>query len=725
MSLLATLNPNGSSLYDPTGAAYVVGPGTAHAAVSDADDLTFVRGAARYIGHFNADTAAWTFTLSTATIAAGTTVTDLWVRSSSRISPMGVGYPAGLVMSVYTTSVSHASNTINLILPLSMGSALTNLTSTVSWSIGTFPLTQAQVDALALDTLNYVGGSYQETDIDIAELALDIYVATIPTPTSVLPATSTITTSKPLLQASFTAPQGASGGNYARLRRHWQTASNSGFTTSVTDYYDAAYSSPTTSTNGTFQVTTRLPQGTWYLRCRLEDPTGASVGVGSWSSTNTLTIAHVPTTTAHVPAAGNTIQYSTTPTVSWAFSDIDTTDAQTKFQVQLWKTSAPGTLLDSGLITSATGSYTFLTGIDATWKDTELRWHVLVQDGDAVSSGYSIDKIFFMSDLPVVAVTNPAAAAVITTSAPLVTWTTGLTAGRTQAQFKVDIIRASVVQSSSGWITSAALLWQVPAPVVTVGPTHQVTVTVIDSVGLVGTSTNSFTATYAAPTTPVWTIDQTQFPTKGYYSLDWTSANVDANFFAWRVYRRVVGTTTWILLFQTGNVGTRLYKDYLAASNSNYEYAVVQVSYQFSAYTESVYPVLTAFGILQKYMLLCPSNETLNMSFEGVEADAFGLEIEQATTKYIGFGRRSETGTSYGHKGSLTARFRDNYVTGITARAQRLSFEGLQATRAVIYLKKPFGDTYKVALMTGNVSLTAGSGLHEYGSIQVDYEELA
>lgn len=555
--------------------------------------------------------------------------------------------------------------------------------------------------------------------LSIYKVQVSLRTAATPVPTSVLPVNGgTVTTSRPAVSASI-----ASTGDFLNrpFKRQWQFATDAGFTTGVQTYTDAASAiNPSGSMNPSWG-SNRLAQGTWYLRCRSVDDAG---NTSAWSGTNTFTVAHVPTTGDHAPAAGNFIQYTTTPTLDWTFSDIDPTDSQTKYRVQFWRSADPGTVLDSTELTSVNTFHQFVSGISATWKDNELRWKVYVKDLDGVSSGYSTEKIFWMADPDVIAITYPAPAEVITTPSPLVTWTNTLTSGRTQAQYKVDIYRAAVLVYSSGWVVSSTPSHQVTAPTVTVGPTHTVTVSVIDSVGIVGTMSNNFTATYIAPTNPTYSVSATNFPLKGYYFLDWSASTADAAFYAWRVYRRPAFTGTYALIFETLNVSERTFKDYLAPSLEQVEYAVVQVTVEFATQVESAYDPTAIIAEQLKYILVVPDNDTLNLTLESVKGDKFGDEVEQATMNLVGRGRRVEIGENYGTIGSLTAVFRDNTVTGFTARQQRIAFELLRSSKVRIYLRKPFGDVYEVTLMTGDVTLTPGTGNHEYAEVDIDYVEI-
>ena len=541
---------------------------------------------------------------------------------------------------------------------------------------------------------------------------------TVPVPTAITPANgTTVTTSRPTLGASVAAMTGGS-----LMRREWQFASDSGFTANLLTVTEPVGNlTATPSAPFAFPaLPTRRAQGVWYLRARALDQDGI---YGAYSTTGqSFTISHPATTTSRTPFGGATIQYSTVPQVNWVFSDIDTDDFQLKYQALLWKTSAPGTVLDSGLVTSANPFHIFSSGIDATWKNTELRWQVRVYDQDNVTAGYSIENVFFMRDIPVTTITNPSNGGVITTPQPLVTWTNVFSGGATQAQYKVDITRGTVI-ATSGWLLGTALSWQVPTPVVTVGPTHQVTVSVVDSNGLMGVTINNFTATYAATTIPTFTVDGSSYSSSGLVVIDWAGATADGNFYSWKVLRRPVGSSTWTNIFETQTVSTRNYRDFLAPSQVPLEYVVVQTDINFGTFVESVYVPIAFTGTTPRYLLVCPSLESLNMVLYQVHTDSFGDEQESATINLIGRGRRVEYGSNFGQIGSLTASLRD-VPGGPTARAQRLAIEALRDSQRIVYFRNPFGDVFQVSMPSAKFDRVAGVGLQEYLELSLDYVEI-
>lgn len=539
---------------------------------------------------------------------------------------------------------------------------------------------------------------------------------TVPVPTNVTPAASTTqTTSRPAIGADVGAMSGGS-----LVRREWQFATDAGFIANVLNILEATGAATKTGSITFPVLPSRLFQGTWFVRARAKDEDDV---YGSYSSGQSFTVSHPATTSSRAPGAGSTRQYGSSLIASWVFSDIDPEDFQLKYQAQLWKASAPGSPIDSTLLTSGNLFHTF-TIPDTTWRDVDLRWKVQVQDQDSATAGYSVEQSFFLSDPPTITVTSPTLNQVITTAAPLITWSFSATLSRTATQFKVDItnLTTGVLAISSGWIAGTATSWQVPTPTISVGPSYSVTVSVIDSVGLTGTGSQPFTASYAAPATPTFTVNTAGYPNGGVNVLDWSGASLDANFYRWRVYRRLTGSGSWTLLYETASATTRTYSDYTAPSNTSIQYAVVQVILTFGVPVESVYAAQTILVVLNNYVLVCPESPSLNVILYHVPGDSFQDEEEQAEIALIGRGRRVEYGSRFGRRGTLTATLRD--VTAATARTQRLALDALRNAHLTTYLLNPFGDVWKVALGVPSYDRVPGRGLLEDVNISLPYTEI-
>lgn len=253
----------------------------------------------------------------------------------------------------------------------------------------------------------------------------------VPVPTAVTP-NAAGTTSKPAVGASVAAM--ATG---VLIKREWQVATDNVFTVSAQSFVEGAGALASTKA-GTipFPFAARLPQGAWFIRARTVDQFGQ---LSAYTAAVAFSIAHVPTITTRLPPAGTYMPYSIPLRVTWVFADPDIAageDYQTKYQVQLWKTSTPGSPIDSGLVTSGAAYHDFALP-DATWVDTQLEWKVLVQDRDAVSSGYTGSQIIWARMMwysPTISLAAYGAA-----GATLVSWVVTPNAGSIVVETSIDL----------------------------------------------------------------------------------------------------------------------------------------------------------------------------------------------------------------------------------------------------------------------------------------------
>jgi hypothetical protein len=537
----------------------------------------------------------------------------------------------------------------------------------------------------------------------------------VPTPTSVTPSTAQ-TTSRPALNAQVAS---MAGGVY--VQRQWDIATNNIFTTGLVTVTSSLFANSHSSPESFPALPTRLPQGTWYIRARAIDSFGVA---GSWSTTQTFTIAHAPTTNSRLPNSGISYAYTgTTYSPTWVFQDIDTEDFQLKYEAEVWKLSDPaGSLKTTGIVTS--GAYTGTwTGLDATWKDTELRWRVRVTDQDNVTGAWSSDQAFFLRDLPTIAITLPTEGQVIADAQPVITWTFSASGGRTMASSRLVItnLSNSTVIVDSGVVPGANLSYALTSPVILVSTPYSATLTTIDSTGLVSVETNLFTATYASPTQPIFTIDSVDFALRGRNVVDWSTSVVDGTNLYWKVLRRQYGYSTWTEIARLPT-GIKLFEDYTAPASTLLEYSVVQTAESFGLPVDSPYPIQQFEGESSHYILVVPENDAINLTLYIVTSDDFEDEQEMATTNLIGRGRRVEYGTRFGITGSLTADFRDN--DDLSARAQRQLLEAIRDSQLTIYLRTPFGDVWPVALESARVTRVSGVGLRENATASISYIEI-
>lgn len=224
-----------------------------------------------------------------------------------------------------------------------------------------------------------------------------------------------------------------------------------------------------------------------------------------------------------------------------------------------------------------------------------------------------------------------------------------------------------------------------------------------------------------------FTLSDVNYPTDGYILLTWDNSEETLNWYQWRVYRRLVGDPTWELIHTISTQATTYeYRDYLAPSNVQVEYAVVQAESTDGGQTvtEGTYDPQQVTPPSDKYWLIHPTDSTMNVLLHHVVADTFADESEEAVLNVIGRGRKVDRGEEWGLTGQLSLKFRDR--PNLTGRQQWQNFLALKRAATYVHLRNPFGDVLKVAL-GGNPSTERESGIsiREHHTVTVPYYEVA
>lgn len=540
-----------------------------------------------------------------------------------------------------------------------------------------------------------------------------------PTPTALTPtAGSTITTNTPTLGATLGA---ASEGRTSKAE--WQLATDAGFTANVRtiteNNTDLIASGATTEV---IPTASKLFQGTWFIRVRAIDQYGQA---GSYTASHSFTVAHQPAASPIAPigdaavifhnAAGGTDQFS------WSFSDPASGDSQTAYQVIVERNSDGLVVFDSNKVASTTSSMT--TAIPATYKDVKLRWKVRVWDTDDVAGNYSPYQLFTLSDLPVVTVTAPTDAQVITTGQPTVSWTLDGATTQVSRRLQFTKISTGAVIYDTGVQNTSATSYTAPVTILENNTNYSVTVTIVDQLGMTGTATRNFSTQYQTPNAVTFTVDGSGFDTVGYINIDWSSTTADGFFVDWRVYRRLQGTSTWELIFVTTNVSITSYHDWAVGAGFTYEYAVTQSGGRSGLVLESVaLPSSPVLADSTHYWLIDPTDETVNLRLANVTADGYEDQYDEAELIIIGRGRKTNQGTRYGYDGSMKLQLRDD-LNG-TARSKRLKLQVLKDARTAYLLRNPFGDVIQVSLGNLQIERIPGVGTAEFVDVTIPYKEV-
>lgn len=417
----------------------------------------------------------------------------------------------------------------------------------------------------------------------------------------------------------------------------------------------------------------------------------------------------------------NSTTYALTD-VDWTFSDTSSTDYQTAYQVIVERVSTGASVADAGLISSTTTAATL--AVPTAQADVNLRWKVRAADSDSVAGAYSTATAFRIGVAPTLTITAPSAGGTVNNPAPTFTWTFSAGGTRTQQTFRVVVKQGATTVYDSGSITSTATSHTPSSPVLVNSTSYTVTISAVDSGGLNVSTTQSFSSSWTAPSTPAMSLSSASFDSLGYVAVTWTTANgVDAEFSQWRVYRRLTGASSWTLLTtSTSGAASQTYNDYLASPGSSYDWAVVQVATRFGVQVESLYATATATPTATAYWLINPNDSTQNMRLDNVTSDDFTDEYEMGEILLIGRGRHVEYGTNWGNKGQIQVVIRD--YSGTSARAQLIALNNLKSSRTGLYLRNPFGDVWKVAAGDIAISRMAGFGTNEYVTASIPYSEI-
>jgi hypothetical protein len=289
----------------------------------------------------------------------------------------------------------------------------------------------------------------------------------------------------------------------------------------------------------------------------------------TFTTYDSLNVAPSPPTLGAV----GTYNASLTKTLTWTFSDANTSDSQTAYRLQIVRVSDGVVVYDTAKTASTTGSHTVpaATLINA----VAYQWRVQTWDLADAEGAWSPYDAFSTVSAAVVTITSPAAdGEVINTDSLALTWTV---AGATQAQFRPQITNNNTgVTTDGGYRSSTAttVTWTNLNP----SASYTASITIKDT-GSVESSPGyrTFTTDFVNPMQPTFTAT----PTDTYIELVITNPDstgsepeVDHN----DVYRKRTSEpdSAYVRIASVTYNGT--YKDYAVQSGVSYDYKVTGVS---------------------------------------------------------------------------------------------------------------------------------------------------
>lgn len=540
---------------------------------------------------------------------------------------------------------------------------------------------------------------------------------------------------------------------YSRVRIKWQFAKDAGFTTNYIEQLGADVSLWAKSINGTQSGATirftdalgtlyRLAQGTWYVRACVVDTFGNN---SANTAAQLFTVSHPPTAGNLVPSSGKVVAWATgIATLTWQFNDTSATDKGTAWQVVTERVDTGAVLVDSGKVVNA-GNVS-MPMLAAGAKDIPLRWKVRVWDTDDVVGPYSDYATFQMSDPATIVFVSPVNNSAVNSSRPQVTFTPTVSGGRTITSYQVSITQGNNLIWTSGPVTGV-FTSGTPITVSSTksylvnGNAYTVQANVTDSLGLVGYATPITITTFWIPPAPPAGVvaDASQFDVedKGYISLVWDDTARDVDFDSWVVYRKddlidpstgaVAVAGTWAEVSRYYTIATSYeHRDVLAPSNYKINYRVTQNVNRQGDQVESIntdayicYPVSASYWLVHPPTIYVGAT---GIRFPLVTGDSFTDEYETEEYLVVGRGRHVDIGEHLGYKGSLDVRIRN--TGGVLARVKRQQLMALKDMSTIVYLRNPFGDSFKVNVEDIGVSRIAGVGRDEFCDVTIPYGQV-
>lgn len=387
----------------------------------------------------------------------------------------------------------------------------------------------------------------------------------LPTPSIVAPVFSTSSNNKPLLQVQVTPVDLYSN---SRWKVIFELARDDAFTVDLRtieqadseyQFYDSTngITPPTRYISHQLTQAQALYSGTWYFRARLRDDLG-TIGALSVNDNNEFYVSHPPAALPKSPVSGSILQYGTgNVTFTWGFTDTEPNDVQSAYQLIVERQDTGAVVSDTGKVVSSAKSVTINHAVGLT--DVPLQWKIRLWDADDVVGVYSVPGLFTLASPPVIAVTDPAEAAVVTTAMPLFTWSFSSAGGYAQRAYRVIVYDTTPSPdepvADSGWIFTADQNHTFDTNILQNLGAYRVEVFVLDTANMQGTDSNNFTADWIEPVVATPTLVADKFKVH----VSWNDLAVDPDFVSWRVYRKYMKPSivemdvfntanTWVLL---------------------------------------------------------------------------------------------------------------------------------------------------------------------------------
>lgn len=456
----------------------------------------------------------------------------------------------------------------------------------------------------------------------------------------------------------------------------------------------------------------------------------------------------VPTAPAGLfPPPGYVYLDTETKTFRAEFDDPDEntfSDYPVDWEIMIWNDD---TDLQHGSTQSVTSGLTSGAN-ETTWggtafvNGTNYSWQSRFQDSKSQWGTWSASQGFRVSTPPNGTISTPTDGSTVTSVTPVVSWT--ISASQTQQRFRIKIDRTDSAGNFQETITTLDVdsetttsdSYTIPAGYMQDAKYYDITLTIWNTDNLAD-PTPSTVNVYVNLDAPdaVASIDSLSDVDRSittiYWDLDGTwGLSSGHTFVGWRIKRRRQNFTSWEIVADIPNQGTKQWNDYYAGHNINYDYGVYAVTRKSGAGLEleggddaNGGNIIQAQVASNDWHFLGEDRSYQYNSPLVVETESHSRPIQQEVFETLGSDRKViMRGFVLGHEGELTTLW-FNEETVAPEDTQLLITDTYRGKRLVDYLtrnpgphtlKSPFGDVWDVQfatpqygwLPTGHLSVT-------------------
>lgn len=267
---------------------------------------------------------------------------------------------------------------------------------------------------------------------------------------------------------------------------------------------------------------------------------------------------------------------TTSETLSWQFSDSNSGDTQSAYELQIYDVAAGATVVDTGKVASTTSSYTLEANTLANGK--QYQWRVMTWDEQGAQGPYSQYGTFNTAAAPTAVLTYPTANMTDATSSITAQWSYSDPANNAQASYDLQLLDANgdvlwdsgVVNDSNGTIRQMTVGYTLEN-----NTSYQLRITATNSQGISSSPvTVAFSTSFTPPPQPTTTATPDNAHARMVIDIvnpapSGTQPAVSYN----DIFRRNHGDSSWQrIATQVPTNGT--YYDYATASGQAYDYKV-------------------------------------------------------------------------------------------------------------------------------------------------------